>query len=227
MKTPHVMVIEDHDSLREATVALLRQKGFDAAGVPCAEDLDDTHFSRAPNIYVVDLNLPEEDGLSLVRRLRRAQPLAGIVITTARTQTKDLQDSYDVGADFYLPKPVNPQELIAILGAMAKRLANAELEVALKLIEAQALLRGPKGESKLSSAETRLLIALARAKDQMLERWQIIAHLGIDDSEISADALQNRLSQLRKKIAACGIEGDAIRAIRGMGYWLCVPLVVV
>jgi DNA-binding response OmpR family regulator len=223
-----VMVIEDHDALREATVDFLIQQGFEVVDVPCAEDVDDTPVPRTPDLYVVDLNLPGEDGLSLAKRLRAAQPLAGIVITTARAQLSDRLIGYAVGADIYLPKPVDPQELLATLNALAKRLTQAtQHSKGLTLDDQTLLLRGPGGECKMAESEVRLLVALASAKDQTLERWQVAVQLSPDNDDISADNLQNRISQLRKKMAACGVEGESLKAIRGSGYRLCVPLVVV
>ena len=222
-----VMVVEDHDALREATVQLLRQEGYEAVGVPCAEDVDDIALPRTPDLYVVDLNLPDEDGLSLAQRLRKAQPLAGIIITTARTQLSDRLTGYAVGADLYLPKPVDPQELLATLAALAKRLVREAMHSGLVLEKQKCLLRGPQSECRLAESEVRLLVALTTAKDQILERWQVAVQLNPDNEDISADNLQNRLSLLRKKISTCGIEGDSLKAIRGSGYRLCVPVVVV
>lgn len=221
-----VMVVEDNDALREATLAMLGQAGYHAVGTASAEEVDDLPLPHAPDLYVIDLNLPGEDGLSLAERLRKAQPKAGIVITTARTQTGDRVVGYAVGADIYMPKPVDPQELLAALTALAKRVRRESGDALFRLNDQQLLLRGPAGECRLSDAEVRLLVALSSAKDQTLERWQVAVQLSPDREEISADNLQNRLSQLRKKILSCGADGDVIKAIRGSGYRLCVPLIL-
>jgi DNA-binding response OmpR family regulator len=222
-----VMVVEDNDSLRDATVTILRQEGFNVIGVACAEDVDDTPLKGAPDIYVIDLSLPGEDGISLAQRLRRAQPLAGIVMTTARTRLQDRLTGYKMGADIYLPKPVDPQELVATLSNLSDRLKYQAASQTLQLLRAQCLLRGPDGESRLSEPEAQVLIALSRAKDQILERWQLVAQLDPDNSGMSADNLQNRLSQLRKKVAACSVRGESIKAIRGLGYKLCIQVLVI
>lgn len=221
------MVVEDHDALRDATVRMLEQQGYQVVGVSCAEDVDDTPLANTVDVYIIDLGLPGEDGLSLARRLRQAQPRAGIVITTARAQLNDRLTGYEAGADLYLPKPVDPKELLAALSGLASRLRNDLLQTALVLNNSNLLLRGPAGECKLAHAEIRLLVALATAKDQTLERWQLAAQLNPDNLDISADNLQNRISMLRKKISACGIQGESIKAIRGTGYRLCTPLIVI
>ena len=222
-----VMVVEDHDDLREATVHFLQQNGYHAIGVPCAEDVDDTPMNAVPDLYVLDLGLPGEDGLSLAKRLRAAHPLAGIVITTARTQLSDRLIGYAVGADIYLPKPVDPQELLATLAALSKRVRPQVVAAdALTLNDQQGMLSGPGGESRLSEGEKRLLVALAIAKDQALERWQVALHLSPDNEDMTADNLQNRISVVRKKLLACGVDGQMLKAVRGSGYRLCIPLVV-
>lgn len=222
-----VMVVEDHDELREATVSFLQQQGFETVGVACAEAVDETPTYRMPDLYVVDLNLPGEDGLALAGRLRQAQPNAGIVITTARTAIDDRLQGYAMGADIYLPKPVDPKELAATLAALGKRLARRDLDGTLALDGQKLRLRGPSGECRLAESEVRVLAAMASAKDQTLDRAQVAARLSLSGDEISADNLQNRISQLRRKIESCGIEGEVIKAIRGSGYRLCVPMVVV
>ena len=70
-----ILVVEDNDDLREATLAFLQSQGHYVRGVPMAEDISDLAGGFVPDIYVIDLNLPGEDGLSLTRRLRKAQPL--------------------------------------------------------------------------------------------------------------------------------------------------------
>ena len=222
-----VLLIEDHDALREATLNVICQAGFDAVGVACAEDVDDTPLAGLPELYVIDLNLPGEDGMSLAARLRASQPKAGIVMTTARTGVDDRVAGYAVGADLYLPKPVEPKELVAALRALAARLQREEAEQGLLLHGRTLLLRGPSGQRRLAEAEVRLLAALANARDRTLERWQVAVQLDPTNEHLAVDSLQNRISLLRRKIAACGIEGESLRAVRGSGYRLCVPLQVV
>lgn len=222
-----VMLVEDHDDLREATLAVLQAHGFDAVGVTCAEEVDDTPQQVRPQLYVLDLCLPGEDGLALARRLRAAQPGVGIVMTTARTAVDDRVQGYEAGADIYLPKPVDPQELIAALRALGTRVSQrggTALAQPVLLDTQGRTLRGGVGTVRLSDSEARMLAAMACAPEGMLERWQVAVHLGSPDAEISPDSLQNRISQLRKKMAASLGEVECIRAVRKEGYKLCVPL---
>ena len=223
-----VMLVEDNDALRQATLNILQQAGFECVGVTCAEDVDDQHEARLYDGYVIDLNLPGEDGLSLATRLRKANPKANIVMTTARTHLHDRIKGYEAGATIYMTKPVAPEELVAALRSLMTNSQLADSTVhGLQIDPRQQLLAGPTARTKLAASEVRVLLALAQAKDQTLERWQLMVQFSPDGEDISSDNLQNRLSQLRKKITQCGADGESIKALRGMGYRLCVPLVVV
>ena len=85
----HIAVIEDHRLLHQVTVQLLRDQGHHVTGFFCAEELDDESSVFVPDLYVIDLNLPGEDGLSLARRIRASQPATGIIMVTARDSLED------------------------------------------------------------------------------------------------------------------------------------------
>lgn len=222
------VVVEDNDALRDATLEMLEQNGFRAVGVVCAEEIDDTPLPQPPDIYVIDLNLPGEDGLSLAARLRQSQPEVGIVITTARTLLDDRLKGYESGADIYLPKPVDPKELLLALRALGLRLIHATFgRQGLVLDKHTLVLKGPVQQCGVSESEARLLLAFASARDKTLERWQVFSQLSPESEVVSQDSLQVRLSRLRKKIQTCGCEGESIKAIRNSGYRFCLPIQIV
>jgi len=101
-----VAIIEDDDELRELTRQFLCAEGFHAVGVASAEELSEV--AVLPSLYIVDLNLPGTDGYTLIRRLREVCPTAGVVVFSARDRTVDVTRGYEVGADIYLTKPVDP-----------------------------------------------------------------------------------------------------------------------
>jgi DNA-binding response OmpR family regulator len=222
-----ILVVEDNDQLREATLAFLQSRGHYVRGVPSAEELGDVSGSFVPDVYVIDLNLPDEDGLSLVRRLRSVQPNVGIVITTARAQIGDRVIGYESGADLYLTKPVAPQELLAGISALAKRVkAKAPHDGTLRFDLGRSLLTGPQGSAELTGGEAGLLAALARAPGQSLERWQVAEASGTGDEQPSAATLEMRIARLRKKLEAAGAEPPTIKALHKRGYTLCCPIVL-
>jgi len=117
-----IIVIEDNDDLRETMVDALHRQGHQVTGLDCAEAWPDQSAWQRVDIMVVDLNLPGEDGLSLVARARSVQPDVGIIMVTARNQPKDRQVGYSAGADNYLTKPFSLQELNATISSLGRRI---------------------------------------------------------------------------------------------------------
>ena len=226
----HILVVEDNDSLREATVDFLNARGHHATGVVCAEDLDDTPTRDVPDLYLIDVNLPGEDGFHLADRLRKSQPMAGIVLMTARSQLSDRIEGYSSGADNYLIKPVEQIELLACIQNLARRLKPALTDPAQDGLElnCQTLsLRGPKGKATLTHGESKLLAGLIRAAGQKLERWQAMQLVDPEDKGLVTANLEMRISALRRKLAHCGASGEAILTLRGFGYALTCTIKLV
>ena len=217
----HILVVEDNDNLREATVDFLKQQGHQVTGMVCAEEVDDTPMRDLPDLYLIDVNLPGEDGFSLAERIRQSQPLAGIVLITARNQLSDRLEGYSSGADNYLIKPVEKLELLACVNNLARRLKpSSEQPSELVLNNTKLLLSGPQGQISLTQGEGLLLAALCRAAGQKLERWQAMQLVDAKEKGLVPANLEMRISSLRKKLNACGAPDDAIRTLRGFGYGL-------
>jgi DNA-binding response OmpR family regulator len=218
----HIMVVEDNDSLREATVDFLVQQGHQVMGVVCAEDVDDTPTRDLPDLYLIDINLPGEDGFSLATRIRKSQPQTGIVLLTARSHLSDRLTGWDCGADNYLTKPVEQAELLACVNNLGRRLkTTTSAPQSTLLLDRQTLsLTGPQGRVPLTFAETQLLAALCRAAGQKLERWQAMQLVDNKDKGLLPANLEMRISALRKKLTTCGAPKDAILTLRNFGYSL-------
>ena len=222
----HVLVVEDNDSLRDATVDFLKANGHQSTGLVCAEDVDDTPTRGVPDLYLIDVNLPGEDGFSLAERIRRSQPMAGIVLMTARGQLSDRLEGYSSGADNYLIKPVEQAELLICIHNLARRLKPAEqvAEADIQLNSQTLSLSGPQGTVSVTHGEQILLAAFIRAAGQKLERWQAMQLVDPTDKGLVTANLEMRISALRKKLSACGAPDDAIRTLRGFGYSLSCPI---
>jgi DNA-binding response OmpR family regulator len=230
----NIVVIEDNDDLRNATVGMLAHHGHWATGLVCAEDVDDICLNPYPELFVIDLNLPGEDGLSLARRLRLAQPLVGIIMVTARNLLGDKLAGYENGTDIYLPKPVDPTELLAAVESLGRRirssanlLQKSHLEVSLFLEQASRTLRGPRGQLTLSESETALLAGLCRAPSHRLETWQLMKTLNEDPETYTKSALEVRLVRLRQKLVDAGAKKGCLPAVRGFGYQLATQISIV
>ncbi|NIC41286.1 response regulator transcription factor [Aquabacterium sp. A08] len=226
----NILVIEDNDSLRHATVQMLNRNGHRASGLVCAEDIDDMPLDPAPDLYLIDLNLPGEDGLSLSRRLRAAQPYVGIIMVTARGQVDDKLAGYESGADIYLPKPVDPAELLAAVCTLGRRLdaprpaTGLPQASAFRVELATRTLHGPNGTETLSESELSTLTGLSRAKSRRLETWQIMHMIGVDPETYSKASLEVRMVRLRQKLHRVGAPTGAIPPVRGYGYRLDLDL---
>lgn len=225
----HILVIEDNDGLRQATVDFLLRCGHQAVGVTSAEDVDDTPTRDVPDLYLIDVNLPGEDGFSLTERIRKSQPMAGIVLMTARGQLHDRLAGYSSGADQYLIKPVEKEELLACIDSLARRLKNPLYRdsLTLELDPRNLSLKGPLGTVVLTHGESLLLAGFIRAAGNKLERWQAMQLVDIKDKGLVPANLEMRISALRKKINMSGGPDHALRAIRGFGYALTCDICLV
>lgn len=225
--TLKIVVVEDYDTLRRAICSELTQEGHSVTGLAMAEDVDDSVLGAVPDLYIVDLNLPGEDGLNLVKRIRASQPDVGIVIASARNTVVDRVGGYSGGANIFLSKPIDFDELKAIIDSLGQRLSfNKQQDAAALVLHTLTLrLLGPAGEVSLTQMEASLLAAFSRAPQRGLEHWQVAEHLGAGE-DINKDNVEVKLVRLRKKLAKSGIEGNTIISLRGVGYRLCVPVSV-
>ncbi|MBS7350818.1 MAG: response regulator transcription factor [Comamonas sp.] len=229
--TLHILVVEDNDPLREATVDFLNDHGHYAEGLSCAEELADTPLQAVPDLYLIDVNLPGESGFELASRLRASQPLAGIVMMTARGQLEDRLNGYHQGADLYLVKPVEQAELLASIHNLGQRIKTTQTSSttapALIFYAQTERLEGVAGVSaSLTTTESLLLIAFCRAAGQKLERWQVMHLVDPQDRGLTAANMEMRISALRKKLVQCGASEPTIQTLRGYGYKLSCVVVV-
>lgn len=222
-----ILILEDNDDLREGWLSYFQSQGHYVRGLALTDELLDESGDFSPDVYVIDLNLPDADGLDVVKRLRAVQPNVGIVITTARTHLGDKVQGYDSGADIYFTKPVDPQELMAGITALAKRRQpNHVPEDLLHLDLARHILHGPVANVELTPSETLLLAGLVKAAGQPLARWQLAEILGASDDLPSDAMLEMRIARLRKRLTAAGADSPSIRAMHKKGYVLCCRVVL-
>jgi DNA-binding response OmpR family regulator len=233
----NIVVVEDHDALRELVCQALQERGHRATGLSCAEDLQDLSDRGSIDVFLLDLNLPGEDGLSLARRLRDVYPLVGIIMATARSGVSDRIAGYNCGADVYLSKPFELSELLSVVASLGRRRGLERGATDRQIGSKETLVVDPADLSlfdpktnqtvNLTGAEVQILVALARAPGQRLSTWQIIEALGLLVEESSKASLEVRMTRLRKKLAQTAAAGDhCLQAIRGEGYQLCVPMQV-
>lgn len=224
----NIVLVEDHDVLRALTAQALEDAGHQVVALSCAEELEDQAGGEPFDMFLIDLNLPGENGLSLAARVRAAYPLAGLIIITARSRLEDKLDSYASGADLYLSKPLEAAELCAAVAAFARRRQRAEQlparpELTLSLRQ-MVLSQSGRAPVPLTSAETALLTAFARAPGQRVAYWQLAETLGLDVETYAKSSLEVRIVRLRKKLVEAGAPSACIESVRKHGYQLCISL---
>ena len=226
-----VALVEDDRFLRQEVDAHLRANGFMVYSASSAAELNDSIIHEAIDIFILDMNLPGESGLSLSKRIRESFPNVGIVIMTANANVHDRIAGYSHGgADVYLTKPVSPVELVLVLQGLGKRVKKIVTENFWTLKIQDRVLISPNLEHKLrlTNREKTLLIALANAKGHVLDSGalsDLFTSEDIDDV-MSKHALEEMIARLRKKIkSALPADSEpAIKSVWGRGYQLCLKL---
>lgn len=228
----NVLLVEDHDILRVMLQQALQEAGHQVTALSCAEEMEDVARGQAVDVFLFDLNLPGEDGLSLTERVRTAYPLAGIILATARSSLNDKLEGYARGADLYLTKPLEVPELCAAISALGRRRQRVVdlLKQQQNFIVSEQFLTLTKSghpSVSLSPGETAMLVAFARAPGQRVAYWQIAETLGLDVQNYPKSSLEVRIVRLRKKLVEAGAHAGSVEAVRGHGYQLCIPIQVI
>jgi len=221
-----IVLVEDNIALREALEDHLTNSGFDVQGVGDGNELNLALASAVPHVVVLDLNLPEEDGLSIAKRLRKAFPQIGIVMLTARVRSIDRHEGYESGADIYLTKPVKPMELTTVLQTLCRRMAPAAATPAW-LLRMSSLQIEPPGHPPilLTVSEANLVYELALSGD-LLSMSRLIELFGDIDLPEATNKLriEQIVSRVRRKLDAVLQGQPAIKAVTRMGYKLFIPV---
>lgn len=226
-----VALVEDDHLLREEIELHLRSHDFIVHGINSALALDDL-ITRSPvDLFIIDLNLPGEDGLSLCRRLRQSLPGAGIVIMTAKIALHDRLAGYSHGgADAYLTKPISPDELVLVLMNLGRRIRLIQSVGDWTLSLRDRSLQGPEPwqRLRLTSREKTLLVALIQAQENSLNSELLCDLFSSNESgeAITKHALEELIARLRKKFKTVQNEGAeaAIKSVWGVGYQLCLQI---
>ncbi|WP_396189717.1 response regulator transcription factor [Flavobacterium sp.] len=223
-----IVLVEDNDELRESIVDALSSSGHKVVAQDCAEALPEAAALSGFDLIIIDINLPGENGFSLSQRIRKAHADVGIIIMTARNESRDKKEGYASGADIYMTKPLELEELLAAIQSLGRRLTKSSLDnYELSLDRHHMTISNSQGQSlPLTSSEMSLLMGFTLAPDLRLEKWQIIEILHREDSFDPVRAMVLVIVRLRKKIESLGVSGSAIKMIRNWGYQLCVSVKV-
>lgn len=231
MAVPDLLVVDDDAELRELTEAYLSQQGFRVRTVADALEMDAALAERKPDLLVLDLMLPGEDGLSIARRLKSAGSGIPIIMLSAQGDDVDRIVGLEIGADDYLAKPFNPRELLARIRAVMRRAAReaeanetarAVREFGPFTLDLDAHKLSKDGvEVALTSGEFDLLAVLSAHPNKVLDRDRILDLLTGAERSPFDRSIDVRVTRLRSKIEPDPSRPAYIRTVWGKGYMFC------
>ncbi len=217
-----VLVAEDDAEIRTALERILRYEGFTPFTVADGAAALDVIMKHAPDVIVLDIMMPFVDGLSVCRRLRDRGDRTPILMLTARHEVSDRVEGLDAGADDYLRKPFNLEELLARLRALLRRVSPDDGEVLsvgeLTLDTARHEVWLGENSIELTRTEFEILELLLRNPGIVLERCLMYERIW-GDSDLSSRSLDVHVGYLRRKLEASGAE-RMIKTVRGVGFVL-------
>lgn len=212
-----VLIVEDENAIAEDVAHALGKAGY---LVERAEDGESAWYKAGTEPYsciVLDLGLPKLDGLSVLRRLRAEEVLTPVIILTARGAWMERVEGIDAGADDYLPKPFQNEELVARVGALIRRaagLGSPVIEAGGIRIDTRRLSVTRDGRDvDLSNLEFRAFNYLAHKRGAVVSQSELMEHVYGAEREADSNALEVLIGRIRRKVGA-----DAIMTRRGQGY---------
>ena len=220
---PEVFVVEDDEDIREIVLYALTSAGFDATGFETSDEFFTAIESGLPSLVLLDIMLPQDDGLSILKRLRsiaRTKTLP-VIMLTAKNSEYDKVKGLDMGADDYISKPFGVMELISRVNAVLRRTGSEQgdkIEISgLSIDNARREVRSDGETVKLTFKEYELLHCLMLNTGLVLSRESILASVWGYDFEGESRTVDMHIKTLRQKL---GKSGALIKTVRNVGYKL-------
>ena len=230
---PHIMVVDDEASTRDMVGDYLRMHGFRATLCDGGGSLRATFAKEVPDLIVLDLNMPEEDGLSIIRDLKQKSRVP-VIMLTATASAIDRVVGLELGADDYIAKPCELRELVARIRSVLRRTQGAGAETGgaeagaknkvvrfgTKWLDLDGrVLRDDDGvEHPLTASEYGLLKAFAEHPKRVLTRERLLDLANARDPDAFDRAIDIRITRIRRKIEPDPGHPSVIRTVRGAGY---------
>ncbi|MDD9175388.1 response regulator [Aliivibrio sp. S2TY2] len=217
-----IALVEDNEILNHHLSSQLKDQGHVVYSDKTASAfLQTVQKKEHIDVMIVDLGLPDFDGITLIKQIRRKEIHSPILILTARGNWQDKVEGLEAGADDYLVKPFQSEELIARLYALARRAAgftqskvtaeNIELDIKAKTIHVDGQFL------QLTSFEYDIAAYLIKNSLKIISKQQFVDALYQEDSEVQLNNIEVIISRLRKKFATVG-HSELITTVRGQGY---------
>lgn len=216
-----IMLVEDDRPLAEALTTLLVAAGYAVDTVHDGASAEALGAAERFDLVILDLNLPEMDGLSVLRALRARNDDAAVMILTARGAPEDRVRGLNLGADDYLTKPFDVAEFEARVRSLLRRQAGLRAssltlgDVTLDLVSRRFFT--PDGPIDLPARELALLELLFTRAGKVVSKDTIVQSLTSLDDSLSDNAIEQYVSRLRRRLAPHGV---TLRTARGIGYYI-------
>ena len=231
--TTRLLLVDDEAALREPLAEYLSRQGFSVVEAASAAQARNLLKTELPDLVLLDIMMPGEDGLSLCRHLAEAHAIPTILLT-AKGEATDRIVGLEIGADDYVVKPFEPRELVARIRSVLRRSAKGAVPVAddelfefegWQLDPLRRRLSDPDGVMvSISSGEFRLLLAFLEHPRQVLDRDRLLDMVQGREAHLFDRAVDNQVSRLRRKIEADNRNPVLIQTVWGGGYMLAADV---
>jgi DNA-binding response OmpR family regulator len=217
-----ILIVEDETRLADVLEQYLRREGFHTERATDGRRALELWRAARPVLMLLDLMLPEMDGLEVARRVRAESDLP-IIMITALDDEVDRLVGLGLGADDYVVKPYSPREVVARVKAVLRRsqgtmMTSGPLTVGRLTVDASAVEANCSGEPlDLTLAEVKVLAALARTPGAVRNRSELLAILGSLEKGTDERSVDAHVKNLRRKLGPCG---EQLETVRGAGYRL-------
>ena len=218
-----ILILEDEEAIRDELVILLSTSGYSAEGLTSFENSVEDIIKAAPDMVLLDINLPHKNGKDILKELRTKSDVPVIMVTSSDAERDELV-SIGYGADDYITKPYNPTLLLLRMGNIFKRLGGSSSDIAeygdVSIDFRRSMIIAKDGsETVLSKNEMLILSFLYNNKGQIVSRDDLMTDLWNNSEYLNDNALTVNISRLRSKLADAGME-NAIETRKGQGYIL-------
>lgn len=217
----HILIADDDAQIRDVLRIALGQAGFETTEAEDGKAAMAACGRAMPDLLVLDIGMPEMDGLAVCRELRKSSEVP-ILFLTAQGDEIDRVVGLELGADDYVPKPFSPREIVARIRAILKRSGNAETPIAtlkrgtLEIDPDRHLARVGDNSITLTAREMELVSTLMRRPDHVMPRPALVDAVYGTNIHVSDRTMDSHLRNLRAKLSEAGCD-DAIETVHGVG----------
>lgn len=220
LKPKLILVVEDEIKLARLLGDYLSNAGFQSEWLGNGLEVADWVRSHAPDLILLDIQLPGRDGLEICRELRRFS-LVPIIMVTARSEEIDRLLGLELGADDYICKPFSPREVVARVKAVLRRFPACPAAAARQSIELdpqRLRVRGEGGEVELTAVEFHLFETLYREPGRIFSRDHLMDRIYSDRRVVSDRTIDSHVKKLRRKLAGLLPGKELVQSVYGAGY---------